>query len=67
MTQPDPAAQRFIWRWPARPGDTLLPWYRIAWNVIWIGPALVALSLLVSIIFCWRGPRLARQVWMDVT
>lgn len=54
------------WRWPAKRGNSLAPWYSIAWRILWWVPLVASLCLLCLFVLISHGPTAARECWRDV-
>lgn len=41
----------------------LLPWYRIAWNLLWVIPLMATRCIFTAVVFFARGPSWATDAW----
>jgi hypothetical protein len=44
----------------------LYPWYRIAWNILWLIPVVVTAAAFLVVVVCAYGPRCARRIYDDL-
>ena len=54
------------WKWPAKPGNSYLPWYVIGWRAPWWLIYKVLGLLLVLVVSMAHGPRAGRRLWDDI-
>lgn len=54
------------WKWPSTKENTWIPWYLIAWRVIWTIPLLIGFGFMYVSLFCGRGPKEANRFWEEV-
>ena len=54
------------YRWPSTRQNSLAPWYKILWNLIWIAPIYMVGLLLVLLAFCKDGPYSARELYRGI-
>ena len=50
-------------RWPAKRGNTLVPWYTILWRLTWWLPIMASLGLTVAFVALSHGLDQAEDFW----
>lgn len=53
------------WRWPATKKNFYVPWYVIAWRMVWALPIVICRVLLAACVLCSRGISTAAAIWHE--
>jgi len=52
-------------RWPAKPGNDLVPWFVVAWRTLWTPLVFVGLAIACAGVLFAFGWKAARYFWIN--